>query len=629
MSFTINRYSDNNIDPNNNFPLILPINTVDTTTTSIKLIGPGVTNYGEIIAQNLLHILENFAGEFAPSNAITGQLWYDTSSNKLRVYTGVTTQWVDALGLPLLERLPEVENSKKNDLTLVSTLGGTIGLFNFDGVDWKSIYSSSSSSTNLVEEVSDEFSTNQIHYNYSTENFLIYGKNLADLNESKWIDLGPHVYINNIDPQTYTNIQNGKLWVDTTTNPPILKIFDDVSNQWKVISDGIIISNTFPSSPFEGQIFYNNVDNLMYYYNGTSWSKFLSNDEPSQIFVSDTPPLTFSSGTLWYKRNSGTLFIYDNSTTPIWKSVGVSFSATAPSTISPFGYPGQLWLKDDTVRKLYVYTGNSLNQGWEQITSDGNIPNGTSFPSNPNMADLFYNKIVNIYDGTKWTDIKNNNSFLPGLYFDEKNNNSEALTLTTSYSPIISVPSSKSYIINSIKIIEYSGTNSTVNVRINSVVDSVIYNKNILSNDFDEVLEKPLILKAGDILEAQSSNNSSIQVIINYSIIDDTFGYNNVVTNLTTLTQTTLLNPGTLPVTTNDIIIESIIIFNNGSNTNLEISGQFSSSNSYFFLLNKQINSNEKIELLKKPLVLKNGKTLRAQVNNINSINLVISYRTL
>lgn len=66
---------------------------VDTSVSSITLIGRNVVNYGEIQNENMFHMLENFAYDSEPPNKIVGQLWFDTSSgkNQLKVYNG--TEW--------------------------------------------------------------------------------------------------------------------------------------------------------------------------------------------------------------------------------------------------------------------------------------------------------------------------------------------------------------------------------------------------------------------------------------------------------------------------------------------------------------------------------------------------------
>ena len=66
--------------------------TINTTSTALTLIGRDYAGYGAFLNENFVHLLENFAANTAPSQKLTGQIWYDTSVNTLKVWnTGLNT----------------------------------------------------------------------------------------------------------------------------------------------------------------------------------------------------------------------------------------------------------------------------------------------------------------------------------------------------------------------------------------------------------------------------------------------------------------------------------------------------------------------------------------------------------
>ena len=84
--------------------------------TSIQIPGRNVTSYGQVIGENFLQMLENFANNIPPENPVEGQLWYDTTNgvDQLKVYDG--TVWVAAGGLKKSTEAPDVSTSVVGDL---------------------------------------------------------------------------------------------------------------------------------------------------------------------------------------------------------------------------------------------------------------------------------------------------------------------------------------------------------------------------------------------------------------------------------------------------------------------------------------------------------------------------------
>jgi len=63
---------------------------LDDLSTDLTLIGKNYSGYGEAFNENFVKILENFADVSQPSNPIKGQVWFDSSESKLKVYNGTT-----------------------------------------------------------------------------------------------------------------------------------------------------------------------------------------------------------------------------------------------------------------------------------------------------------------------------------------------------------------------------------------------------------------------------------------------------------------------------------------------------------------------------------------------------------
>ena len=71
----------------------VPDGTINTTASSITLVGRGVTEYGVAENENYVWIVENFCNTVAPVAPLNGQLWYNSTTDSLSVYNMANT-WI-------------------------------------------------------------------------------------------------------------------------------------------------------------------------------------------------------------------------------------------------------------------------------------------------------------------------------------------------------------------------------------------------------------------------------------------------------------------------------------------------------------------------------------------------------
>ena len=90
MSYSIDKYNGTTI-------AVVEDGTIDST-LDIKLIGKNYAGYGEVQNENFVHLLENFAGSASPPRPVTGQIWYDISTKKIKFYDASSARWRTAGG---------------------------------------------------------------------------------------------------------------------------------------------------------------------------------------------------------------------------------------------------------------------------------------------------------------------------------------------------------------------------------------------------------------------------------------------------------------------------------------------------------------------------------------------------
>lgn len=123
--------------------------------TSLGFVGQNYSGYAPILAENFLHLLENFAKGTPPDNPVEGQVWYDNSTDNsvLKVYDG--SNWVPTGSITKTITAPTATSSVNGDLWVNPT---TQQLYIFSGISWSLIgpqFSSGLKTGPVVDSVSD------------------------------------------------------------------------------------------------------------------------------------------------------------------------------------------------------------------------------------------------------------------------------------------------------------------------------------------------------------------------------------------------------------------------------------------------------------------------------------------
>lgn len=183
MPYSVDRYRDNQFSGQSGWPLQINDGNIVSTATSLKILGRGVPNYGEFIAENFIHLLENFSGVQAPDNPITGQLWYETDPrdpireglNSLKIFNG--TQFVSVSSATRGSSFPA--NPIQGQTHLLSS-DNRMYIYSDNVRNWVPVYSFLYSSTEPTNPQRGD-----IFYNTTTEELKIRANKGSDF----WLDI--------------------------------------------------------------------------------------------------------------------------------------------------------------------------------------------------------------------------------------------------------------------------------------------------------------------------------------------------------------------------------------------------------------------------------------------------------
>lgn len=147
--------------------------------TNLTFVGKNYAGYAKYIAENFLHLLENFARNTPPGtlsgegSPIEGQLWYDNSTgvNLLKIYDGA--EWTAAGAVKKAASAPVIANSNAGDLWVNTA---TAQLYVFSGSNWLLVgpqFSSGKLTGPTVDEIIDTSNITHSVISFYANNSLI------------------------------------------------------------------------------------------------------------------------------------------------------------------------------------------------------------------------------------------------------------------------------------------------------------------------------------------------------------------------------------------------------------------------------------------------------------------------
>lgn len=380
--------------------LNIPNKTYDDVSTSLKLPGKGVLNWGEAYINNFVHLLENFASTFEPNNPQVGQLWYNTGSGVLAVYTIAQVWEVVNKDTDIEAKFDELVNSLQNsnasDLPPEGAIVGTTwfdtttNIFKvFNGTDWDN--HAINSTVSYIEPTNANLSD------------LWYDKNINNL---KFKD-------NNTFQRVLSTVESvsqpidssiGQFWTNTTTGQLFIYKAEASTGQyfWQELgAETVTEGSVLPTSAKTGalHITRTTTDNVLYINKGSKASPVWTEiPEFGGAVKSINEPTRSVDGMFWLDgqdvlkvRKSG-----------VWVDIDETAISFVSATMPEGPKDGMVWF--DTVAGIMKVR---VNNSWETVQDTGIISYGDA-PLGPKQGQLWYDNSkgeLKLFDGTIWADV--------------------------------------------------------------------------------------------------------------------------------------------------------------------------------------------------------------------------------
>lgn len=348
---------------------------IDTTSTSLSLVGRGAVNYGEAFAENFVHLLENFANATAPSPAIAGQLWYDTTVESIKVYDGVNWRLVSGSGA----------FTSGTNIASGTTIGGGVatgfrGAGAFGSVLTQGINGTTVSllvsEGRIIAIASPEFiASGSLPVSITVEGQIlaVQSRFPNGLRAGVTLATDPAGYTLSVPSQPTQGDHAVNLDYLDTRVPTLASEEGYLRNNGMGMTHWVATSwttGTRPSSPFVGQVGFNTDNGAPETWNGAAWVTVGG----ARFFTSATSPTNPILGDIWYRTTNDTLYVRSSDgATDFWLDVSTSGSGgggsnfTASPTPPPSPTAGDFWFDTDDMT-IYLYVTDGSSNVWVDVS---------------------------------------------------------------------------------------------------------------------------------------------------------------------------------------------------------------------------------------------------------------------
>jgi len=381
--------------------------TYDDVSTSLKLPGKGVLNWGEAYVNNFVHLLENFASSIEPQNPQVGQIWYNTGSGVLSVYT-IGQEWeiinkdtdIEAKFDALVTELQESNAGTipPTDVSIGTTWFDTnVNVLKvFNGTEWVSFGFNSIAS--FIQPSDSEAS--DLWYDKNINNLKVYdGSQFQRL-------------ISTIESTNQpTNSPVGQFWTNTTTGQIFIYKQEPSTGEYywqelgaEIVTEGDILPTIAKTGALH--ITRTTFSNILYINKGTKTSPvWVEIPEFGGAIKSVNEPVDAKDGMFWLDGND----VLKIRKSGVWTDIDQTAISYISETMPTDAKDGMVWF-DTSTGSMKIKVGSN----WEAVQDTGLIEYGVA-PISPKEGQLWFDNTrseLKIFNGTSWTVVNNSSTIV-------------------------------------------------------------------------------------------------------------------------------------------------------------------------------------------------------------------------